>query len=89
VLCLHCNGVSSWSTISATLWGLSLLNHANENAFNKKLTLASVQELDVVSVPFPGSHRGAEVHAVPQLAEQRRKTSQEGSGTAAECGAML
>ena len=35
------------------------------------------------------SHRGAEVPAVPQLAEQRRKTPQEGSGTAAECGAML
>jgi hypothetical protein len=34
-------------------------------------------------------HRGAEVPAVPQLAEQRRRTPQEGPGAADECGAML
>ena len=35
------------------------------------------------------SHSGAEVPAVPQLAEQRRRTPQEGSDAADECGAML
>jgi hypothetical protein len=34
-------------------------------------------------------HRGAEVPAGPQLAEQRRRTPQEGPGAADECGAML
>jgi hypothetical protein len=65
-------------------WHDPLLAAPPVDSFLLRMTASRQQDEKIAR-----GHRGAEVPAVPQLAEQRRRTPQEGPGAADECGAML